>query len=167
MPRGLPSQLWRFIAVGATNTGVTLAAYAAALQAGTPYLVAGALGFALGALNGFALNRTWTFAHAGPLGRAGARYAAVQLLGLGANVALLRLGVRGLGLAHLPAQVAAVAPVTLLTFVLSRTWTFRRAPSPAPHPLDPAHPAARGERRPGDRRFTPRRGRADRELARG
>jgi putative flippase GtrA len=167
MARSLPSQLWRFLTVGATNTAVTLAAYAAALQAGTPYLVAGALAFTLGALNGFVLNRTWTFAHTGPLAGAGARYGAVQLLGLGANVALLRLGVRGLGLAHLPAQVAAVAPVTLLTFVLSRTWTFRRAPSPAPHPVDRARPAPRGRRGLGDRPFAPRGRRSDRELARG
>jgi putative flippase GtrA len=166
MARSLPSQLWRFLAVGATNTAVTLAAYAAALGAGSPYLVAGALAFALGALNGFMLNRTWTFAHPGPLGAAGVRYGAVQLFGLGANVALLRLGVRGLGLAHLPAQVAAVAPVTLLTFVLSRTWTFRPAPSPAPHPVDRARPVPRGRRDLGDRPLTSRRRRPDRELTR-
>jgi putative flippase GtrA len=146
MDRSLPSQLWRFLAVGAGNTAVTLVAYAAALHLAVPYLPAGALAFALGALNGFALNRTWTFAHRGPLGSAGARYGAVQLIGLGADVALLRLGVRGLGLAHLPAQIAAVAPVTLLTFVLSRSWTFRPAPSPAPLPGDCARPAPGGRR---------------------
>jgi putative flippase GtrA len=165
MLRGLPSQLWRFIAVGATNTGVTLTTYAAALQAGTPYLVAGALGFALGALNGFVLNRTWTFAHAGPLRATGARYAAVQLLGLGADLALLRIGVRGLGLPHLSAQVATVAPVTLLTFSLSRTWTFRPAHSPAPHPGDPGRPAARGRRRPRDGRLAAGRRRSHGGLA--
>jgi putative flippase GtrA len=166
MVRSLPSQLWRYVAVGATNTTVTLSAYALALQAGAHYLVAGALAFALGALNGFVLNRTWTFAHPGPIGPAGLRYAAVFLLGLVANLALLRLGVRGLGLAHLPAQVAAVAPVTLLTFVLSRTWTFRRAPSPAPHPVDRARPAPRGRRGLGGRPLAFRRRRPDGELAR-
>jgi putative flippase GtrA len=155
------------MAVGATNTTVTLSTYAAALLAGAPYLLAGAVAFVLGALNGFALNRTWTFAHAGPLGPAGARYAAVQLLGLASDLALLRIGVRGFGLAHLPAQVAAVAPVTLLTFVLSRTWTFRPAPSPAPHPVDPARPAPRGRRRPDHRRFTLRRRRPHGGFARG
>ena len=144
MARSLPSQLWRFLAVGATNTAVTLSAYALALHAGAHYLVAGALAFALGALNGFVLNRTWTFAHRGPLGTAGVRYCAVLLLGLGTNVALLKLGVRGLGLAHLPAEFAAVAPVTLLTFILSRTWTFRPTPPLAPDPVGRAGPAPRG-----------------------
>jgi putative flippase GtrA len=147
------------MAVGATNTTVTLSTYAAALLAGAPYLLAGAVAFVLGALNGFALNRTWTFAHAGPLGPAGARYAAVQLLGLASDLALLRIGVRGFGLAHLPAQVAAVAPVTLLTFVLSRTWTFRPAPAPSQHRVARAHPLARGRRVPREPRLAARRGR--------
>ena len=167
MARSLPSQLWRYLAVGATNTTVTLTAYALALQAGAHYLVAGAIAFALGALNGFVLNRTWTFAHPGPIGPSGLRYGAVLLLGLGANLALLRLGVRGLGLGHLPAQVVAVAPVTLLTFVLSRTWTFRPAPSLAPHPVDRARPAPRGRRGAGDGPLAPRGRRSGRELARG
>jgi putative flippase GtrA len=160
MGRTLPAQLWRFAAVGATNTAVTLLTYALALAAGMPYVAAGALAFVLGALNGFALNRTWTFVHAGPLGPAGARYAAVQGIGLAADLALLRLGVRGLGLAHLPAQVAAAPPVTLLTFVLSRSWTFRRRAPASPHtPVDRARPAARGRRRAGDPRLEPGGGR--------
>jgi putative flippase GtrA len=165
MARSLPSQFWRFVAVGVTNTAVTLATYAVALRTGAPYLVAGAVAFALGALNGFMLNRTWTFAHAGPLRATGARYAAVQLLGLGADLALLRIGVRGLGLPHLSAQVATVAPVTLLTFSLSRSWTFRPAHSPAPHPGDPGRPAARGRRRPREERLAAGRRRSHGGLA--
>jgi putative flippase GtrA len=127
--------------------------------------VAGALAFALGALNGFALNRAWTFVHSGRLIPAGARYAVVQLLGLGADLALLRLGVRGLGLAHLLAQAAALPPVTLLTFVLSRTWTFRPVSAPAPHPVRRARPAARGRRRARDPRLEPGRRRFHSGLA--
>ena len=160
MTRSLPAQFWRFAAVGATNTAVTLTSYALALRAGAPYLAAGALAFVLGALNGFTLNRTWTFVHAGPLAAAGARYALVQLIGLGADLALLRLGVRGLGLAHLPAQIAAVPPVTLLTFVLSRTWTFRPASSLPQHPVARARPGARGRRGAGRPRLDARRGRS-------
>ena len=159
MARSLPSQFWRFAAVGATNTAVTLASYAVALRLGAPYLVAGALAFALGALNGFVLNRTWTFVHDGPLAAAGARYAVVQLIGLGADVALLRLGVQGLQLAHLPAQVAAIPPVTLLTFVLSRTWTFRPAPASPQHRVARARPPARGRRGSRDPRLAARPGR--------
>ncbi len=159
MARSLPSQFWRFGAVGATNTAVTLASYAVALRVGAPYLVAGALAFALGALNGFVLNRTWTFVHDGPLAAAGARYAVVQLIGMGADLALLRAGVRGLHLAHLGAQVAAMPPVTVLTFVLSRTWTFRPAPVSAQHHVARARPPARGRRGSGEPRLGARPGR--------
>ena len=167
MPRNLPAQAWRFLAVGASNTAVTLATYALALRAGAPYLAAGALAFALGALNGFALNRTWTFVHAGPLAAAGARYGAVQLIGLGTDLALLRVGVRGLGLGHLGAQIAATAPVTLLTFVLSRSWTFRPVPAPSSHPVGHVRPAARSRRRLRDPRLDPRRRRSHSGLAEG
>ena len=58
-------QLLRFAIVGAANTAITLAAYAAAIHAGMPYLTAGAAAYALGGANGFVLNRTWTFSHKG------------------------------------------------------------------------------------------------------
>lgn len=167
MPRSLPSQFWRFLAVGAANTAVTLSTYAIALRAGVPYLPAGALAFGLGALNGFAFNRTWTFVHHGPLARAGARYATVQLIGLGSDLAGLRLGVRALGLGHLAAQVAATAPVTLLTFALSRSWTFRPVAPPPTHPVDHLRAGARSRRRPRDPRLESRRRRPHSGLAEG
>ena len=168
MPRILSAQLLRFVVVGVSNTAVTLAAYAGGLHAGVRYLPAAAGAFGLGALNGFVLNRGWTFGHRGAVGAAGLRYLTVALVGLGADLALLRLGVRGLGLTHVEAQVLAVGPVTLLTFALNRVWTFRTSaalaydPSPPPLPLDRARRhrgggvARRGSRiRPG--RGRPRR----------
>ena len=44
-----------------TNTAVTLGVYSVALRLAVPYLPAGALAYALGAGNGFVLNRAWTF----------------------------------------------------------------------------------------------------------
>jgi putative flippase GtrA len=166
MPRSLLAQFWRFAAVGATNTAVTFASYAVALEAGAPYLVAGGVAFALGALNGFALNRTWTFVHSGRLAPAGARYLVVQLIGLGADLALLKLGVRELRLAHLPAQIAATPPVTLLTFVLSRTWTFRPASALPQHIVVRARSGALGRRAARDPRLGPRGGRPESGLSR-
>jgi len=123
MPRTL-LQLMRFGTVGAANTAISFLAYAGALRLGVRYLPAGAGAFALGALNGFVLNRAWTFAHRGPALQAGWRYLVVQLTGLIADVALLRLVVHAIGLGRLPAQLLAAVPVTLLCFALSRVWVF-------------------------------------------
>ena len=132
-------QLVRFGTVGASNTIVSFVAYAVALRLGVRYLPAGAGAFALGATNGFVLNRTWTFRHRGPALAAGWRYLVVQLVGLVVDVALLRLAVHGLGLGRLPAQVVAAVPVTLLCFALSRVWVFGASQPDAP--ADPHTPA--------------------------
>jgi putative flippase GtrA len=141
MHRSLVRQLVRFGLVGVTNTLVTFITYAAAIGLGVRYLPAAAAAFLLGALNGFVLNRTWTFQHIGRALASGWRYAVVQLVGLGANLGLLWAAVHLVAIGHLPGEVVAAAPVTLLTFALSRLWVF---------------PPPRSERL--RMRFTPRRG---------
>jgi putative flippase GtrA len=139
-------QLLRFATVGATNTAITLAAYAAAVHAGVRYLPAGAAAYALGGVNGFVLNRAWTFAHTGRALPAAARYAAVTALGIAANLALLRSAV-ALGVPRAGAEAAAVAPVTLVTFALNRAWAFAEDDPPL-SPSLVAGRARRGVRRP-------------------
>ncbi|HWK25886.1 MAG TPA: GtrA family protein [Solirubrobacter sp.] len=125
-------QFVRFALVGVTNTAVTLIAYALGLRLGVAYIPAGACAYALGATNGYALNRTWTFrAH----GRA-ARYFAVVAVGLAANALLLR-GVVAAGVPRLAAQALATGPVTLLTFALCRTWAFAEQDASPPYPSVP------------------------------
>jgi putative flippase GtrA len=116
-------QLLRFVAVGATNTAITLIAYAAALHLGVRYLAAGATAYALGGLNGFLLNRRWTFAYRGRILPAAARYSVITAAGIGLNLLLLRTAI-GLGVPRALGELAAVAPVTLLSFALNRAWAF-------------------------------------------
>ena len=87
-------RLARFCAVGALNTGLTLAAFALLLRVGMPAAVASAAGFGLGALNGYQLNARWTFAGARRDRGAVARYVLVQLGGavLSAGGDTYRLG---------------------------------------------------------------------------
>ena len=47
--------------MGVTNTAVTLAAYAIVLGVGLPVPVAAVAGWTAGAVNGYRLNRAWTF----------------------------------------------------------------------------------------------------------
>jgi putative flippase GtrA len=127
--RPLLGQLVRFGVVGVSNTLLTFALYTLLVKAfGVWYLPASAIGFAAGAVNGFLLNRSWTFrGHSGdalmPL-----RWTIVQACGLGLDVALIYLWVHGLGVDELAAQALTIAIVVLLTFFVNRAWTFRMPP---------------------------------------
>src|SRR3981081_721191 len=85
-------QFVKFGIVGVSNTLLTFIVYTLLLKVfGVWYLAASAIGFAVGAVNGFLLNRRWTFrGHVGdaytPL-----RWAVVQSGGLGINLILLYL----------------------------------------------------------------------------
>ncbi len=155
------TQLLRFVVVGASNTAITLAAYAVLVAAGVRYLPAGAVAYALGGVNGFVLNRTWTFAHRGHILPAAARYAVITAGGIAINLALLRAAI-ALGVPRAAGEVVAVAPVTLISFALNRAWAFAVIDvSPLPPALVPdrarrrvrhgararvADPAAAGDR---------------------
>src|SRR3954453_16195810 len=55
-------QFRRFLLVGVGNTVISFVVYRLLLAAETPYVLAAALGFSAGAVNGYILNRRWTFA---------------------------------------------------------------------------------------------------------
>ena len=89
--------------------------------------LAGAVGWGVGAVNGYLLNRAWTFRGAARGAVPAARYVVVQLMGSALNAALVAIAV---GHEHLPrvaGELAVLPPVTLLTFVLCRGWVFARA----------------------------------------
>ena len=121
-------QFVKFCIVGSSNTAVSLVAFAAAVGAGVPYLAASCAAFALGALNGYTLNRIWTFRGGSHTTRGLLRYCLVQGLGLAANALLIAALVEGLRMASIPAQAIVLPPVSLMTFALNRRWTFASRP---------------------------------------
>src|ERR1700684_3956891 len=84
------AQFVKFGIVGVSNTLLAFAVYTVLLKVfGVWYIAASGIGFAVGAVNGFLLNRRWTFReHVGdaltPL-----RWAVVQTCGLGGHEGLL------------------------------------------------------------------------------
>ncbi len=106
--RTVVGQLLRFCVVGVSNTLVSLVAFAALLHLGLHYLVASVLAFAAGAVNGYVLNRLWTF-RASSTWRSRTLYVGVQLVGVALNAALLWLLVDRVGLAPLPGQISRAA----------------------------------------------------------
>src|SRR5271166_7070731 len=91
-------QFVKFGIVGVSNTLLTFAVYTLLLKVfGVWYLAASAIGFIVGATNGFLLNRRWTFS--GHVGDAltPVRWAVVQGCGLVLNEGLLYLWVARIG----------------------------------------------------------------------
>lgn len=131
----LPAELLRivrFCEVGATNTVLTLAAYAALVAAGCPPWVSSALAFAVGAVNGYHWNARWTFAgHGAPVARTRRRYVAVQALGSAGSALGVSLFHGALGLGHLPAELAVLPCVTTVTYALMRSIVFVGGPAPS------------------------------------
>jgi putative flippase GtrA len=122
-------QFIKFGIVGVSNTTLTFVVYTLLLKVfGVWYIAASAVGFIVGATNGFLLNRRWTFS--GHVGDAltPVRWTIVQACGLGINLGLLFLLVHDAGLDKLLAQVFATAVVTVTTFLANRAWTFRMHP---------------------------------------
>jgi putative flippase GtrA len=123
-------QFVKFGLVGVSNTVLTFLVYTLLLKGfGVWYLAASAIGFAVGATNGFLLNRRWTFReHVGD-NLTPVRWAIVQGCGLAINEGLLYLFVNDASLDKLIAQALATVVVTVSTFFANRAWTFRMRPT--------------------------------------
>ena len=122
-------QFVKFGIVGVSNTLLTFAVYTVLLKVfGVWYIAASAIGFVVGATNGFLLNRRWTFAdHVGDAFTP-VRWGVVQGCGLGLNLGLLYVLVHDAGTDELIAQALATVAVTISTFLVNRAWTFRNVP---------------------------------------
>jgi len=97
--------------------------YRVLIAIGLWYFVAAPLAFAVGALNGYILNRRWTFS-ARDTTRARVLYVLVAAAGALSTSLLVLLFVDVVGTGRVWAYVAAIPPVTLGTFVANRFWTF-------------------------------------------
>jgi putative flippase GtrA len=122
----LVMQFVKFGIVGVSNTLIAFAVYTLLLKAfGVWYVAASGIGFAVGAVNGFMWNRTWTFR--GHVGDAltPVRWFVVQSCGLLLDLGLVYLLVDGAGLDKLAGQAVTTVIVTVITFFVNRAWTFR------------------------------------------
>jgi putative flippase GtrA len=120
---GAGRQFWRFLLVGAGNTAISFVVYRLLLAIGTPYVLAAALGFSVGALNGYVFNRRWTF-RARDSTRARVLYVAVQASGAASTSLVVLFFVRVAGTGKVGAYLAAIPPVTVCMFLANRVWTF-------------------------------------------
>jgi putative flippase GtrA len=118
-------QLGKFCVVGVLGYAVNLAVYAALLDSGFHYLVAATCSFLVAVSNNYGLNRVWTFHdRRGGFAAQGARFFAVSLLSLGANLVVLHVLIT-LGAGKFVGQAIAIVLVTPFNFVGNKLWSFR------------------------------------------
>jgi putative flippase GtrA len=119
-------RILRFGAVGATNTVITLAVFAALVALGCPAPAASGLGFCAGAANSFHLNRRWTFSDFSTARGAWVRFGGIQGVGALVSAAGVSMLQRG-GWGHLVAECAILPCVTVALYSVSRLLVFRSA----------------------------------------
>lgn len=113
--------------MGATGYVVNLGVYWVLVErADLDYRLAAVCSFVVAVTNNYTWNRLWTFRHQrGHVATQGARFFAVALLALGANLVVLEVLVQ-LGVGKVPAQALAIVLVTPVNFVGNKLWSFRR-----------------------------------------
>ena len=116
-------QFTRFLVVGAANTASASSPTRCSWRPSTPYVLAAAIAFAAGAVNGYVLNRRWTFS-ARDTNRARIAYACVQAAGAITTGMLVWLLAHEASAGSVGAYLLAIPPVTLATFLANRAWTF-------------------------------------------
>jgi putative flippase GtrA len=120
----------RYCAVGASGYVVNSALFWV-LDRSLPYAVAFTVAFVCAATTNFGLNRARTFRSGGRVSPQYARFLAVSLVALGADLAVLASLVELAGAPKLLAAAAAILAATPASFAGNRLWTFRVRPTPA------------------------------------
>ncbi len=119
------TQLAKFCVVGAVGYAINLAVYDAMLRDGIHYLLAATASFLVAVSNNYVLNRAWTFRdRRRGVAAQGARFFAVSLASLGANLLVLHLLI-SVGSGKLVGQAIAIVLVTPLNFIGNKLWSFR------------------------------------------
>jgi putative flippase GtrA len=120
-------QFVKFLIIGVINTGIHYVAFLFLYRiVGIDYLFASALGYSVGLINSFILNKKLTFKTKGV--RTGAEFVkffCVNMVALLVNLLALKSFVDYASLIPEVAQVCAIAFSTFVNFLGNKCWTFR------------------------------------------
>ena len=124
-------QLLRFAAVGVVNTGLGYAVIFACMYiAGFNAVVSNVLGYAVGLVASYVLNRTYTFRSAAKAPSEIVRFLAIFLFAYLANLGTLLVLIRQAGVHEGIAQAVAGVVYFVLSFVLNKYYVFRTHRTP-------------------------------------
>lgn len=127
-PGNLLRQLVRFTLTGLLTNAVNYATFFVLLRSlNVFYVLASVIGFLAGFVVGFFVNRSWTFDATGDDGRSQLmRFFIVNMLSLGANAATIAFFTEVVNLAPEWSQLVAIGVSTIINFVGSKFWAFRK-----------------------------------------
>lgn len=128
-PRGNPAVVLRqavgFSVVGVINTLVGHGVlFVCMLGLGLAPVPSNVIGYLCGLACSFALNRRFTFRSEGRIRRELPRFLLAFLLAYASNLAVLLIGLHGLRLGAVAAQLVAAVTYTAVFFALSRRFVF-------------------------------------------
>jgi putative flippase GtrA len=115
----------RYAVVGGVQNGLNLLAFAAAVWAGVPYLLAAVIAAVVALSFSFVLNHLWTFpSPASHVPTRAVRFAIVWVAIVGLTLLALAILVDVAQLPHVPAQAIAILFGAPLSYAAQRRWTF-------------------------------------------
>ena len=117
-------QLVRYALVGLASNAVIYVCYLGLTWGGMGHKTAMSLLYAVGVLQTFMFNRSWTFRHRGDASKSFRRYAATYILGYVLNLAGLLVQVDRFDLPHKPVQGMLILVIAIMIFLLQRFWIF-------------------------------------------
>lgn len=127
MNRQLVTAAVRFAAVGLANTLIGLTTIFVCLRLGMGDVPANAVGYGIGLIFSYFSNRSWTFAHRGPMWSSAWRFAMVFAFAYAANLVTVTAMLSILGRGSFLAHVAGMVPYTVLFFLGSRFIVFTQS----------------------------------------
>jgi putative flippase GtrA len=123
---GLHLPLVRFLIVGVANTLVGIGTmYAAMYFLGFDIVYANILGYAIGTIQSFLLNKSWTFGSSDRAVSSFIRFLLVLAVAYGANLATVVVANTTFGVNPYVAQALGIFPYTSIGFLGSRYFAFR------------------------------------------
>jgi putative flippase GtrA len=121
-------QIGKFMTVGVLNTAIDAAAYFILtrwLGLGTLPVLAKGIAYAIGMVNSFFWNRSWTFGDKGNVWRAAGLFTLTHVFALAINAGTMALALDWLGLPEIVALSAATGASFVWNFVLNKLVVFR------------------------------------------
>jgi putative flippase GtrA len=123
---GLHLPLVRFLIVGVANTLVGIGTmYAAMYFLGFDIVYANILGYAIGTIQSFLLNKSWTFGSNDRAVGSFIRFLLVLAVAYGANLVTVVVANTTFGINPYVAQALGIFPYTSIGFLGSRYFAFR------------------------------------------
>jgi putative flippase GtrA len=120
-------QLFRFLVVGVANTAFGYAIiFACMYLAGLSAELSNAIGYGIGLMVSYVMHKVFTFNSDRPHREAFVRFLVVFAVAYAANLLVLVILVRGIGVHEAVSQVIASAVYVITSFIMNKLYVFRQ-----------------------------------------